>query len=167
MKLVICDYTNKIERETMKKIIVIGSDHAGFKAKEYTKTLLKKMRLLVIDKGTYGEESVDYPDYAEAVAKAVRRKKNNRGILMCSTGIGISIAANKVSGIRAALVTDARAARMSREHNDANILVLAGNPLNKKKIKNILSIWLTTRFQGGRHARRVKKITKIEKKYLS
>lgn len=149
-----------------KERIVIGSDHAGFSIKEYVKKILRLKKYPIEDVGAYSTDSVDYPDYAYAVARKVRRDTTVRGILACSTGIGIAMAANKVPGIRAALVHSVKTARLSREHNNANILVLAGNPFNRDRTKKIVLTWLTTPFHGGRHARRINKITHIEKKYF-
>jgi ribose 5-phosphate isomerase B len=143
--------------------MAIGSDHAGFQTKEKIKELLKKQNVDVVDFGTGNEESVDYPDYAEKVALAVAGGKAARGILICGTGIGMSIAANKVSGIRAALVHNVFEAKMSREHNDANILVLGARTLKPEEIQEIVKTWLATPFEGGRHERRIDKIKKIEK----
>ena len=135
--------------------IIIGSDHAGFAAKEYVKELLAQRGLTVEDKGCYSEESVHYPLYAEAVARAVAAGEAHRGILVCGTGIGMSIAANKVKGVRAALCHDAFTAQACREHNDANILCLGARVLTLEQIKEIVEIWLDTEFLGGRHAIRV------------
>ena len=148
-----------------RQTIVLGADHAGFEIKEYIKALLLEMNYVVEDVGTFGKKRVDYPYYAERVSLAVREKKNKKGILACGTGIGASIVANKIPGIRAALVVDENAAKLSREHNDANILVLRGRPFNRSKVKKILKVWLTSKFKGGRHKRRLRKIFKIEKKY--
>ncbi len=143
----------------------MGADHAGFAVKEYIKGVLTKMDYAPEDLGTFNEKSVDYPDYAEKVAVCVSKGKNRRGILACGTGIGASIAANKVPGIRAALVHDVETARLSREHNDANLLILGGRPFNKKKVEKIIKTWLEAEFQGGRHKRRIQKILRLEKKY--
>ena len=148
-----------------RQTIVLGADHVGFEIKEYIKALLLEMNYVVEDVGTFGKKRVDYPYYAERVSLAVREKKNKKGILACGTGIGASIVANKIPGIRAALVVDENAAKLSREHNDANILVLRGRPFNRSKVKKILKVWLTSKFKGGRHKRRLKKISEIEKKY--
>ena len=148
-----------------RQTIVLGADHAGFEIKEYIKALLLEMNYAVEDVGTFGKKRVNYPYYAERVSLAVREKKNKKGILACGTGIGASIVANKIPGIRAALVVDENAAKLSREHNDANILVLRGRPFNRSKVKKILKVWLTSKFKGGRHKRRLKKISEIEKKY--
>ena len=134
--------------------------------KEYIKSTLATMEYPVEDMGTHSTESVDYPDYAEKVSRKVVQRKDRRGVLVCGSGVGASIAANKVPGARAALVHDVRSAQLSREHNDSNILVLSGWNAQKRKVKQILKTWLTTKFSGGRHLRRLKKISKIEKKYM-
>lgn len=144
--------------------IAIGSDHAGFELKEKIKKILAEQKLSVVDFGCAGTESVDYPDYAEKVAAAVSQGAARQGILICGTGIGMSIAANKVPGVRAALVHNAFEARMSREHNDANVLVLGGRTLKGEHLAEILHTWLSTSFGGGRHERRIDKIKKMEKK---
>lgn len=148
-----------------KPLIVIGSDHAGYNLKEFVKNLLIREGYRVEDRGTDGKDSVDYPDFAEQVALAVAGKPGRLGILSCGTGIGISISANKVPGIRAALVHTPREARLSREHNDANILVLPGRPWQKRKIAAVVRAWLKAEFAGGRHRRRVRKIGALERKY--
>lgn len=149
------------------KRVVVGSDHAGFKVKELLKNLLERWGYRVDDVGAYEENPHDdYPLFAEKVALGVLKKRGGRGILACGTGIGASIAANKVPGIRAALVGDVEGARLSREHNDANLLVLGGWGYDKKEIPKILKAWLEAKFQGGRHRRRVRQISQIEKKYL-
>jgi RpiB/LacA/LacB family sugar-phosphate isomerase len=148
-----------------KPTIVIGSDHAGFGLKEYVRKLLGELGYEVEDLGTYSRRSVDYPDFAEKVARAVAGSRNRKGILSCGTGIGASIAANKVPGARAALVHDPRTARLAAEHNDANILVLPGRPFSREKVAPIVRAWLEAGFAGARHGRRVKKIARLEKKY--
>ena len=120
-----------------------------------------------IDLGTGGAESVDYPDYAEQVAREVASGHADRGILLCGTGIGMSIAANKVPGIRAALVHDVTTARMSRLHNDANVLALGGGLLGDRLLRDIVTAWLTTDFEGGRHQRRLDKIARLEQTHDS
>lgn len=150
-----------------KPTIVIGSDHAGFGLKEYLRKLLEELDYPVEDLGTDSRDSVDYPDFAEKVALAVAGSRTRKGILTCGTGIGISIAANKMPGIRAALVHNPRSARLSVEHNNANILVLPGSPFSRKKIAPIVKTWLKSEFAGGRHSRRLEKITRLEKKYRS
>lgn len=145
--------------------IVVGSDHAGFGLKGYVKELLGEMGYRVEDLGTNSRQSVDYPDFAEKVGRAVAGSPNRRGILSCGTGIGASIAANKIPGVRAALVRDPRTARLAVEHNNANILVLPGRPFSRKKVAPIVKAWLKSEFAGGRHARRMGKIARLEKKY--
>ncbi len=142
--------------------IAIGSDHAGFELKEHLVRLLKEDGQEVIDAGPKSAESCDYPDYAAAVARLVAGARAERGILVCATGIGMSIAANKVSGIRAALVYDLFAAAQSRRHNDANVLVLAGYMTGKGLAGQIVKTWLSTPFEGGRHERRIEKIRRLE-----
>ncbi|MBD3272171.1 MAG: ribose 5-phosphate isomerase B [Elusimicrobia bacterium] len=151
----------------MKKdnVIIMGSDHAGFAVKEYVKELVKRKGYTVDDVGPLSPDRVDYPDFAEKVALKVRKNSARKGFLACATGIGISIAANKIPGIRAALVHTPREARLSREHNNANVLVVGGRPYNKNRIKKILNVWLQTDFLGDRHQRRVSKISKLERKY--
>lgn len=136
-------------------MIAIGSDHAGFKAKEYLKTLLEGAGLEYHDFGCYSEESVHYPVYGGAVAQAVAGGACERGVLVCGTGIGMSIAANKYPGIRAALCHDAFTATACREHNDANILVMGARVLSEGQMREILMLWLKTPFAGGRHAERL------------
>ncbi len=142
--------------------IGIGSDHGGFELKEYIKEYLDKEGIQYIDYGTNSLESVDYPDYGKKVAEAVVSKEVDRAIVICGTGIGISIACNKVKGIRCALCGDTYSARMSREHNDANILALGGRVIGRDLALEIVSIWLKSEFAGGRHGRRVEKISEIE-----
>ena len=142
--------------------IAVGSDHAGFRLKE---EILKRLQEDIYDFrdfGTFSEESVDYPDIALEVAKAVQSGEYDRGILICGTGIGIGIAANKMQGIRAALCHDTFSARASREHNDANILTMGERIVGPGLAEDIVGIWLKTGFAGGRHERRVQKITDFE-----
>ena len=143
--------------------IALGSDHGGFQLKEIIKAWLLEKGYEVEDKGTYDEQSCDYPDYGKAVALEVAGGKADRGILVCGTGIGISISANKVHGIRAALCGDTFSARMSRLHNDANILAMGQRVIGAGLALDIVEIWLNTDFEGGRHATRVNKIMNIEK----
>jgi RpiB/LacA/LacB family sugar-phosphate isomerase len=147
-----------------KPIIVLGADHAAVNLKTFVGELLRKEGYRVEDVGTFGHESVDYPDYAEKVGEEVARGRGKVGILACGTGIGASIAANKVPGVRAALVADPRSARLSREHNDANVLVLAGRPYRKDRVRRIVKAWLQASFLGGRHLRRVRKIARMERR---
>ena len=149
-----------------KETIILGADHAGFDVKEFIKEELLKMNYPIRDVGTTNKTTrVDYPDYAERVAIEVKMHKHSKGMLACGTGIGASIAANKIPGIRAALVESFRDAKLSREHNDANILVVGGRPFNKKKIRKIIRLWLKSKFKGGRHKRRLEKIAQLERKY--
>jgi len=146
----------------MKKII-IGSDHGGFSLKEKIKTFLREKGFQVKDLGTYSKERCDYPEIAYNLAKEVGRGKYRQGILICKTGIGNSMVANRVSGVRAALCYNVKATRLSREHNDSNILVLGSSFVNPGLAKRILDVWLKTKFSGGRHLRRLNQIRKIEK----
>ncbi len=143
--------------------VALGADHAGWELKEALKAWLMDAGCQVLDFGTHGPDSVDYPDYALQVAEAVTVGKVERGVLVCGTGIGMTIAANKVPGIRAALCGDVFTARMSREHNDANVLTLAGRLTGRETGLEILRAWLDTPFAGGRHARRVDKIGEMER----
>jgi len=145
--------------------IALGSDHRGFRAKEEIKEFLLTSGYEVKDFGCLSEESCDYPDYALPVAEAISQGESKCGILFCATGIGMSIAANKVPGIRAALCLDKEMARFSREHNRANVLCLGAEFLTSKKMKEIIQVWLNTNFSGERHERRVNKILEIERKY--
>jgi ribose 5-phosphate isomerase B len=144
-------------------MIVIGADHGGVDLKDDLVAWLRARGEEVTDVGTNGAESVDYPDYGRRVAERVSRGDAERGILMCTNGIGMAIVANKFPGVRAALVTDATAARMAREHNDANVLVLGGGMTGKFHARELLRIFLETPFAGGRHQRRIDKITAIER----
>ncbi len=144
--------------------IIIGADHAGFPLKEAIKPFLTQMGQEVTDAGTDGEKSVDYPDFGARVAEAVATGTYPRGILICGSGVGMSIVANRFPGVRAALCLDEETARLSRMHNDANILVLAGRKTDKAKAEGIVRVWLTTPFEGGRHQARLDKIRKTELK---
>ncbi len=144
-------------------MIAIGSDHGGFELKEHIKRHLAERGLEVKDYGTHSEESVDYPDCAAPVCKAVLSGEAERGILICGTGIGISIAANKFDGIRAALCSDVYSALMAKQHNDANILCLGGRVTGRELAFMIADTWLDAEFLGGRHAARIEKIHDIEK----
>lgn len=143
--------------------IAIGSDHGGVNLKDFLVANLRARGLEVEDLGTNGNDSVDYPDFARLVALKVAQGEADRGILICTNGIGMSIMANKFPRVRAALVHDLTGARMSREHNNSNILVLGGGVTAKPLAEKILDIWLDTRFVGGRHQRRVDKIAQIER----
>src|SRR5215468_8832994 len=142
--------------------ISIGSDHRGFEAKQRIATLLRSLGHDVLDVGPASSDSVDYPDFAFAVAQAVGSGEAERGILICGTGIGMCIAANKVPGVRAAPCHDDLTAEMSRRHNDLNVLCLSADMLGEKLIDRMVEIWLATEFEGGRHARRVSQIAEFE-----
>ena len=142
--------------------IAIGSDHRGYDVKRRVISVLEKLGHEVIDVGPQKRESVDYPDYAFQVALAVSEGRVDRGVLICGTGIGMCIAANKVHGVRAAPCHDSITAEMSRRHNDANVLCLSADLLGEELIDRMVRIWLETEFEQGRHARRVDKITKFE-----
>jgi ribose 5-phosphate isomerase B len=142
--------------------IAIGSDHRGFEVKRRIATVLQQIGHEVEDVGPHSKESVDYPDYAFQVGLAVSEGRAQRGVLICGTGIGMCIAANKVKGVRAAPCHDSITAEMSRRHNDANVLSLSADLLGEELIERMLRIWLETEFESGRHARRVEKITRFE-----
>ncbi len=142
--------------------IAIGSDHRGFDVKRRVVSVLQQLGHEVSDLGPHAGESVDYPDFAFQVAQAVSERKVERGVLICGTGIGMCIAANKVAGVRAAPCHDSITAEMSRRHNDSNIICLSADLLGDELIDRMLKIWLDTQFEGGRHARRVEKITRYE-----
>ncbi len=144
--------------------IAIGADHGGYKLKEALIKHLRKKRHAVKDFGAFSEESCDYPIIGYEVAKAVGRKKFQRGIVICKTGIGMSMVANKAKGARAALCDRIDIARSSREHNDANILVLAAKAVNEKEARKIVNAWLPVRCAGARHKRRVRQIEEIDRK---
>ncbi len=135
--------------------IAMACDHGGLDLKENIKKYLEEQGVEVLDLGTNTPDSVDYPQYGKACAEAVISGKADRGIVCCGTGIGISIAANKVKGIRCALCTDVHMAEMTRRHNDANILAMGGRIIDLETAKNITQAWLDTEFEGGRHQRRV------------
>jgi ribose 5-phosphate isomerase B len=143
-------------------MIVFGCDHGGFELKDSLVRHLRSNGYDVRDLGTQGSESVDYPDFAREVALSVASGKAGRGVLICTSGIGMSIVANKFPGVRAALVQDAAGARSSREHNDANVLVLSGARTDRLLAQQIIDVWLETAFAGGRHQRRLDKIHRLE-----
>lgn len=145
------------------KPILIAADHAGFSLKEDLKKYLIRLRHSVRDKGTFSAARCDYPKFAAAVAGAVSAGNYRQGILICKSGIGNSIVANRFPGVRAALCYNVRAARLSRQHNDSNILVLGAGFVSVPLAKRILNVWLTTEFSGGRHRRRLRQIARIEK----
>lgn len=143
-------------------MIVIGSDHGGLEMKEAVKAALDSRGLEVGDYGTTNGDSVDYPDFAEKVASAVSRGEVELGVLVCGTGIGMSIVANKFPGVRAALATDEFMAQMAKEHNNANILVLGGRVLDTATAVKMVNVWLDTTYEGGRHQKRLDKLARVE-----
>ncbi|HEX3375754.1 MAG TPA: ribose 5-phosphate isomerase B [Candidatus Acidoferrales bacterium] len=153
-----------ISSQKSSRIVAIGSDHGGFELKEQLKGYLRDWGYQVLDVGTNSMEAVDYPDFAEAVGNAVAKREAWLGIVLDSAGIGSSIAANKVPGVRAALCYDRATARNSREHNDANVLTLGAKLITPEIAREIVALWLTTPFAGGRHQRRVDKIRAIEQR---
>jgi ribose 5-phosphate isomerase B len=149
-----------------KKVVAIGADHGGFELKESLKPDLTALGFEIQDVGTNSKESVDYPDFAHAVAQAVGTGKAWRGIMIDGAGIGSCIVANKVPGVRAGMAYDISSANNSREHNDTNVLTLGAGLIGVSLAKQIVKIWLTTEFAGGRHTPRLDKIKSVEKKYL-
>ena len=144
--------------------IALAADHRGYELKNKIIDFLKSKRIPVIDYGTNSPESCDYPDYIFKAAEAIRRGEAGRAITVCHSGIGSAIAANKVKGVRAALVQNAEQAMLSRAHNDSNMLVLGSGFVKLGAVKKIVETWLKTKFEGGRHARRISKITEYEKR---
>jgi ribose 5-phosphate isomerase B len=142
--------------------IIIGADHGGFKLKQGLVRFLESKGHKVKDMGTFSEKSCDYPLIGYEAAKLVGAGRYPRGILICKTGIGMSMVANKVKGVRAALCDNVKIARLSREHNDSNVLVFAADTMSLDKAKRITAVWLSTRHVGGRHNRRVKQINRID-----
>jgi len=142
--------------------IAVGSDHRGFEAKQQIKAIVTQLGHECIDVGTNDSNPVDYPDIAYLATMAVVKKEVDRAILACATGLGMSIAANKVKGIRAALCHDELSAQISRDHNDANVLCLSGDQVGEVLLRKIVEVWLDTKFSSGRHQRRVRKIKAIE-----
>ncbi|UOF91596.1 ribose 5-phosphate isomerase B [Fodinisporobacter ferrooxydans] len=145
--------------------IALGADHGGYSLKEEMKPLLDELGFEYKDFGTFNESSVDYPDFGIQVAEKVAGGEYDRGILICGTGIGMSIVANKVPGIRCALVHDCFTAKVTRQHNDSNILAMGARVIGPSLALEIARLWLTTEFEGGRHANRLGKIEKIEQQY--
>lgn len=145
--------------------VAIGADHGGYRLKEMIKGLLEEMGIEYRDFGTDSTDSVDYPDFARPVARAVAENKFDRGILICGTGIGMCIAANKVRGVRAALCHDLFSARFTREHNDSNVLTMGERVIGPGLAGEIVRTWLNTEFAGGRHERRVKKVIEMEEEF--
>jgi len=144
--------------------VAIGSDHGGFRLKKSLIELLKNKGFIIADMGTHSDKPCDYPLVGERVAKAVSNKEFDRGILICKSGIGMSMAANKVSGIRAALCRDVKSAISSKEHNNANVLVLSASYTPRALAGRIVNAWFSTEFAGGRHARRVRQMSSIERR---
>jgi ribose 5-phosphate isomerase B len=142
--------------------IAVGGDHRGFEAKQLIKAIITQIGHECIDFGTTNNNPVDYPDLAYQVGMAVSTKQANKGILVCATGLGMSIAANKIKGIRAALCHDELSAQVSRDHNDANVLCISGDQIGEVLLRKIVEVWLNTEFSGGRHQRRSNKIAAIE-----
>jgi ribose 5-phosphate isomerase B len=142
--------------------VAIASDHRGYHLKERVISLLKSKGHEVIDDGPSSDASVDYPDFAAIVAKQVGSGEAQRGILICGTGIGMAISANKFPGVRAAAIADEVTAELSRRHNDLNVLCLAGDMLSSRSTERLVEIWMDTEFEGGRHQRRVEKIRNLE-----
>ncbi|MCC6511771.1 MAG: ribose 5-phosphate isomerase B [Pirellulaceae bacterium] len=145
--------------------IAIGSDHRGVQVKSKLIVALENLKHSVEDCGTQGEQSVDYPDFAKQVCERVAAAKVDRGILICGTGIGMSITANKFTGVRAASCYDEVMAEMCRRHNDVNVLCLPGDLIGNRPVADLVRVWLETAFEGGRHERRLEKIAEIEAKY--
>jgi ribose 5-phosphate isomerase B len=138
--------------------VAIGADHAGFEEKEKVKQVLDKIGIEYVDFGTNSSDSVDYPDYAKKVGEAVSSGEVEQGILVCGSGTGMAISANKVHGVRAAVAWNEDIARLAREHNNANVLALSGRLVSEEENEKIVKAWFDARFEGGRHARRVEKI---------
>jgi ribose 5-phosphate isomerase B len=147
--------------------IAVGSDHRGYQIKGKLVTLLLADGHEVMDFGTQSDQAVDYPDYAVSVAKQVAGGKAERGVLICGTGFGMAIAANKFKGVRAATCADEVMAEMCRRHNDVNVLCLPGDLIGDRPVGDLVRIWLATEFEGGRHSRRVEKINHIEHENLA
>ena len=147
-----------MSEQKQKQIVAIASDHGGYEIKTALKEELSSLGYAALDLGTDGPDSVDYPDFAHALADAVTQGKAGWGILICGSGIGVSITANRHSGIRAALCHNAETARLSRQHNDANVLAMGGRIISMDVAKECLKVFLETEFEGGRHARRIAKI---------
>ena len=140
------------------KNIVIASDHAGYSLKEYVKNFLSRKRIQVKDVGANSNEKVDYPDYAHKLSKVIKKNQNSIGVLICGSGQGMIMAANKHKNIRAALCYNVKSTKLSRLHNDANVITLGSRLISKKNALKYLNIFLKTRFEGGRHKKRIRKI---------
>lgn len=148
---------------TVTEVIAVGSDHGGFELKEAVKALLVERGIPVHDVGTDNGDSVDYPDFGEKVARKVSTGEAEKGVLVCGTGIGMSIVANKFPGVRAALAADPYMAKMAKQHNNANILVLGGRVIDRDEAREMVAAWLDSAFEGGRHQGRLDKIAALEK----
>lgn len=144
-------------------MLAIGCDHGGFELKNHIISYLKEQGMEIKDYGTYDENSVDYPDIAKKVCEAITSGECERGILVCGTGIGMSIAANKIKGIRAAMCTDVYSAKMTTQHNNTNVLCLGGRVVGRELAFMICDTWLSEKFLGGRHQNRIDKISELEK----
>ena len=144
-------------------VVALASDHAGFHLKEIAREILGEIGVSVEDFGTDSDASVDYPDHAKPAIASILEGRADRGVLVCGSGVGMSIVANRFPGIRAALVCEPKTAEMSRKHNDANVLVLPGWKLGRPEAEEILKVWFRTDFEGGRHQRRLDKIRDVEK----
>jgi len=142
--------------------VVLASDHRGYQLKDSLKKFLEERKIEFLDVGTFSADSVDYPDFAMLAAEKVSHGDYDRGILICGSGIGMCVVANKFSGIRAAVCHDVSAAEISRKHNDSNMLGLGADVISEELARKILHIWLETKFEGGRHLRRIQKISEIE-----
>ena len=140
------------------KTVCIASDHAGYKLKEYIKNYLIDKNLSIFDIGPFNDRSVDYPDYAKKLGHRIKSKKSDVGILICGSGTGMAISANKIKSIRAAVCYNLKSTRLSRQHNNANIISLGSRLINKKLSFKLVEIFLNTKFEGGRHLKRIKKI---------
>src|SRR5918999_728375 len=145
--------------------IALASDHAGYSEKERLKPLFRELGLEVEDLGSISEDSVDYPDYARKVAEQVAQGQAEQGVLVCGSGTGMAIAANKVPGVRAAVAWSEETARLARQHNDANVLAIGARTTPPEEIPKIVRAWFNTNFDGGRHAERVAKISEVEQSY--
>lgn len=156
----------RVEPPVGGRVVALGADHAGFELKEFLKRCLQDWGYRVADQGTFNTEPVDYPDIARAVAQPVAKGEAWRGIIVDGAGIGSSMAANKVPGVRAALCYDKATARNSREHNDANVLTLGSRLVSAELAREMVALWLDTPFGGGRHQKRIDKIRAIEEEYL-
>ena len=152
--------------EKAENVVALGNDHAGLRIKERFKKELSSKGYEVLDMGTDSEDSCDYPDYALKVAEAVSRGEASKGVLICGTGAGMVMTANKVPGVRAALCNEPYTAEYCRRHNDANVLTLGARVLNEDEAVRILELFMKTGFEGGRHSARVDKISRIERKYM-